>query len=161
MQQGLEAEDLSGVLDPLLALPLRHLADLEAEPEILLDIHVRVERVVLEHHRDVALFRFEVGHLRVADLDLARRDILQARQQAQDRRFAASRRADEHHELAVADLERHVVHGDDLVGEQLRDSFEDDLGHQGLLPRRAVWFESRSWVKVERTESRAALVARM
>ena len=39
------------------ALRLRRLAQLQPEAEVLLDGHVRVERVVLEHHRDVAILR--------------------------------------------------------------------------------------------------------
>ena len=51
----LEAERLRAALDAALDLGLRHLAQLEAEGDVVVDRHVRVERVVLEHHRDVAL----------------------------------------------------------------------------------------------------------
>ena len=37
------------------------------EPEVLLHGHVRVQRVVLEHHRDVAVLRRDVVHARAAD----------------------------------------------------------------------------------------------
>ena len=100
-------------------LVLRRLAEAQPEPQVLLDRHVGVEGVVLEDHGDVAFLGRQVGHLRVADEDLARRDLLEAREDPQDRRLAATGRADQHHELAVADLQRDVVHGDDVAAEHL------------------------------------------
>jgi hypothetical protein len=41
-------------------LGLGHLGDLEREPDVLPHRHVRVERIVLEHHRDVAIARRQV-----------------------------------------------------------------------------------------------------
>jgi hypothetical protein len=46
---------------------------------------MRVERIVLEHHGDVALFRWHLVYHASTDPDLARRDILKARQHAQQR----------------------------------------------------------------------------
>ena len=45
------------VVDELVDLGLRHLADLQAELEVLAHRHVRVERVALEDHGDVAVLR--------------------------------------------------------------------------------------------------------
>ena len=42
-------------------------------------------------------------------------DLLEAGDHAQQRGLAAAGRADEHHELAVADLERHLVDRDDVA----------------------------------------------
>jgi hypothetical protein len=70
---------------------------------------VRVEGVGLEDHGDVALAWREVGDLAAADLDAAVRRLLEAGDDAQERRLAAAGRADEHHELAVGDPERDVV----------------------------------------------------
>ena len=88
---------------------LRRLAQLQAEAEVRAHGQVRVERVGLEDHRDVALARVEVGDVALADEDAAVGDLLDPRDQLQQRRLAAAGRADEHHELAVADLERDVV----------------------------------------------------
>jgi hypothetical protein len=65
---------------------------------------VRVERVVLEHHRDVALGRLEVVDDAAGDRDLAAGDLLEAGDHAQQRRLAAARRADDDDELAVGDV---------------------------------------------------------
>ena len=46
-------------LTRLLDLRLRILADLETERHVVVDGHVRIEGVVLEHHGDVAVLRAE------------------------------------------------------------------------------------------------------
>ena len=50
-------------------LVLRHLLELEPEGHVVEHGHVRVQRVVLEHHRDVALFRRHVVDDAVTDAD--------------------------------------------------------------------------------------------
>ena len=52
----------------------------------------------------------------VADEDFAAGDFFEAGDHAQRRRLAAAGRADQHHELAVGDLERDVAHGVEAVG---------------------------------------------
>ena len=75
---------------------------------------MRVERVRLEDHRDVAVPRREVGDVAAADLDRAFGDLLEARDHAQQRRLPAAGRPDEDDELAVVDLQRDVVDRDDV-----------------------------------------------
>ena len=65
----------------------------QAERHVLDHRHVRIERVVLEHHGDVAVLRRHVVDDVAADGDLAAGDVLQARDHAQRRRLAAARRA--------------------------------------------------------------------
>jgi hypothetical protein len=76
--------------------------------------HVRVQRVVLEHHRDVSLGGLEVVHHLVADGDFAGRDFFEPGHHAQQRGLAAARGPDDHDEFMVGDLGAHAV--DDLVG---------------------------------------------
>jgi hypothetical protein len=90
---------------------------------------VRVERVVLEDHRDVALARVELGHVALADADAPGRRLLDARDQLQQRRLAAAGGADEHHELAVAHLEADVVNGVRAVLVGLGDPVDRYPGH--------------------------------
>ena len=52
---GVEAEDAGGLADAGAALVLGRAGELEREAHVLADGHVRVERVGLEHHGDVAL----------------------------------------------------------------------------------------------------------
>ncbi len=100
-----DVENAGGILDPLLDLGLRKLLQPQTERHVLVHGHVRVERVVLEHHRDVpVLWRHVVDQL-VADIDLARGRFLQTGNHPQGRGLAAARWADQHDELAVADVE--------------------------------------------------------
>ncbi len=106
-----EPEQLRHLGDAPLALALLHARDLEREADVRRDGEVRVERVVLEHHRDVALLRRVVRHVAVADQDRAGVDLLEPREHAQRGRLARARRADEHDELAVLDVQVERVDG--------------------------------------------------
>ena len=110
---------------------------LEAEAEVLLDRHLRVERVVLEDHRNVAVARSELRDVPVADHDAALRHLLQAGDHPKQRRLAAAGRSDEDHELAVVDVEGHRVEGSDAVRVDLRRPLQPDPGHvRPALPTR-------------------------
>ena len=130
VEQVLEPEQRGRLGDPLLALRLRHPLRLEREADVGAHRHVRVERVVLEHHRDVAVDRVEVVDDDVADEDLARGGLLEARDHPQRGRLAAPGRADEDHELPVLDAEVEVVDGDRAVREPLRDAAKLDRRHR-------------------------------
>ena len=64
---------------------------------------MRIERIGLEHHRDVARARRQVVDDLAADADRAAGDLLEARDHAQRRRFAAAGRPDQGDEFAIAD----------------------------------------------------------
>ena len=89
---------------------------------------MRVERVVLEHHGAVAVLGFEIVDDALADDEFARGDLLEARHHAQQGRLAAARRAHDHDELAVPDVERDAVH-DCHVAVALSDVFELNVSH--------------------------------
>ena len=129
----LEVEDPGRVLDPLVDLGLGHLAELQPEGHVVVDRHVRVQRVALEDHRDVAILRGDVVHDAVADLEVAVADLFEAGDHPQAGRLAAARRTDEDHELAIADLEVEVLDGGE-VAEALPDVIERHGGHGRLLP---------------------------
>jgi hypothetical protein len=96
--------------------------------------HVRIQRVVLEDHRDVAVLRGEIVDHLAPDLQVSRGDVLEPRDHPQRRRLPAARRADEDHELRVADLQVHVLHGLEAVRVPLDDVVELDLGHVSSAP---------------------------
>ncbi len=68
-------------------------AHLEPVAEVLAHGHVRVERVALEDHRDVAPPRRELGDVLAVDPDRPVRHLLEARDHPQQRRLAAAGRA--------------------------------------------------------------------
>jgi hypothetical protein len=76
---------------------------------------VRVERIVLEHHRHVAVLGRDVVDDLAVDRDLAVGDLLQAGDHPQRGRLAAARGADQHHELLVGDVEVDRAHRLDVI----------------------------------------------
>jgi hypothetical protein len=60
LQQVAQLQDLGGLVHARLDLVLGHLGDLQAVGHVVEHAHVRVQRVVLEHHGDVALGRLQV-----------------------------------------------------------------------------------------------------
>ncbi len=60
VKQVLDLQDLSSLTNALVDLVLGHLAQLQAERHVLVNGHVRVQSVVLEHHGDVAVLRGNV-----------------------------------------------------------------------------------------------------
>ena len=138
VEQILETQHVGHLFDPRGDLSLRRAAHLEAVPQVLAHGHVRVQRVALEDHRDVAVARREVGHVAAADRDRARGHLLEAGEHPQERALAAPRRPDEHHELAVLDAEGDVVDGDHASGVFLGQRFDRDLCHALSLVQTAA-----------------------
>src|SRR6516225_767933 len=123
-----DTKDIRRLPHALLDLALSELAHLQAERHIVVHAHVRVERVVLEHHGDVAVHRRELIDYVAVDRDIAGADGLEPGDHAERRRLAAAGRADKDHEFLVADLQIDVFDGVHAVVE-LVDPLEDDLSH--------------------------------
>ncbi len=130
LQHGVELERLRSALDAAVDLRLRQLLVSQAEGQVVVHGHVRIERIRLEDHGDVARSRRDVVHDPVADEDPAARDLLEAGEHPERRRLAAAGRPDEHEELAVLDLDHEIVDRARLV-ELLRNVVERDGCHQG------------------------------
>ena len=112
VEQGLvEVEDAGRLAHPPVPLGPGHVLHLEREAHVLGDGLARVEGVVLEHHRDVPVLRLHVADVPPGDLDPAAVERLEPRQHPQRGRLARARRADQHHELAVLDVEVEQVDG--------------------------------------------------
>ena len=78
---------------------------------------MRVQRIVLEHHGDIAFLGLHVIDDAAIDGDLALGDFFQAGQHAQEGGFAAPRRAYQHGELSVFDVDVHTP--DDVGGTEI------------------------------------------
>ena len=120
VEERLEVEDPRRLLHALVDLRLLLLPETQAEGDVVVDGQVRVERVALEHHRDVPVARRDLVHDPVADPDLALGDLLEARHHPERGRLSAAGRADENHELAVLCIQREVGDGARTVRENLR-----------------------------------------
>ena len=126
----LEPQDTRRVANPPVDLLALELSQLQPEGHVLVRGHVRVERVVLEDHRDVAVLRREVVHDLAADANDAVADRLEPGHHPERARLPAARGPDEDDELAVADLEVEVADRMRPVRIDLVQLFELDLGHR-------------------------------
>src|ERR1700756_3150369 len=97
-----DAEDVGGLVDALANLAAVDFAHFQAEGHVVVDAHVRIERIILKHHGDVASHGRQFFHHSIADEDLPRADRLQPRHHAQRRGLAAARRTDQNYEFLVA-----------------------------------------------------------
>ena len=96
IQVGQQVQALRHGFHLLINLILGHTRNLEGKPHVFPHRHVWVERIVLEHHGDIAFFRWRGRHIGVTDQDAAGGHVLQAGQHAQGCGLAAARRANEH-----------------------------------------------------------------
>ena len=105
VQQVPDLQHLRHTFDRCLAFDLGHLADFQAKSDVLRHGHVGVKRIALEHHRNVAVFAGQTGHLAVPDVDAARGGVVKARDHGQQGGFATTRGADQDQKFTGADLE--------------------------------------------------------
>jgi hypothetical protein len=89
IEQALEVEDLGCVLHAPFDVLLRRFHELEPECEVVEHRHVRVQRVGLEHHRDVPVLRRNTVDDARVDLDLSPRDLLEPGDTAERGRLPA------------------------------------------------------------------------
>ena len=82
---------------------------LQAKGDVVENAHVRIERVVLKHHRYSAILGMHVVDDAVADGNASAGDVLQPRQHPQRRRLATPRRTYQDHELPVLNLQIDVL----------------------------------------------------
>ena len=130
LEQLLEPEDVRRLSDTPIDLLLRELPELEAERHVVVHGHVRIQRVVLEHHGDVAFLRRHGVDHPVTDGDRAATDALETRDHPERGRLAATGRPDQDDELTVLDVEVEVGHGEGAVGVFLRHLIQHDLCHR-------------------------------
>ena len=120
---------MRGLADALVDLVLRHLAQAQPEGDVVVHGEVRIERVALEDHRDVAIARGDVVDDTVADPKRALADVLEPGDHPERRRLAATGRPDQDHELPVSDLQVHPRHSLRSVGIDLAYSVEGHSSH--------------------------------
>jgi hypothetical protein len=105
-----QAQDFSRILDALLNFIFRHMAQLEAKGHVVEDRHVGVEGVVLEHHRDVAIFGIDTIDDPLANVEFPFGDIFEPCDHAQAGTLAAAGGANQDQELFVQDIQVDVVY---------------------------------------------------
>jgi hypothetical protein len=124
-----DAQGAGHVGDPLRTRLGVHAGQPQRKADVVADGHVRVQREVLEDHGDPAVpWGQVVGELAI-EHDRTGGRVFQTGDHPQHRRLATARRPQQHHELAIANVETHVVDGDGAVSEHLCYVFERDGRH--------------------------------
>ncbi len=90
LHQWAEFQDARGLIDLSRDLVLRHPGKTQRKAHVLAHVHMRVKCVGLEHHGDAPFGRIDVVHALTADLEFAGSDRLEAGDQAQQSRLAAT-----------------------------------------------------------------------
>jgi hypothetical protein len=134
--QTLQRDDPQHLLHACAVLVAWDVLHLEPERDVVVDRHVREQRVLLEHHVDGPPARRDRRHVAVQQADPTFVRLLEARDHSQCRRLAATARPEEREELALADGERDVANGVGLA-ETLAHTFQGDR-HAMLLRHAAT-----------------------
>ena len=115
--EAVETHQIDQLADRATALGLVDAAHEQAIADVRRDRHLREQRVALEHHADAALLHRPRGHVLVAEADPAAGiGRLQAGEQAQQRRLAATRGAEQGNHLAGLDGQRRGFEAAGAVG---------------------------------------------
>src|SRR5581483_5568479 len=124
-----QLENPRGFLHAGVDFRLGHAAIAQAIGHVVVDAHMRVERVILEYHRNVAVGRLDLVDDAAADIDLARGDGLEPGDHPEQRRLAAAGGADQHAELAVGDIDIDAFDRFEAVRIGLADVAESYISH--------------------------------
>jgi hypothetical protein len=151
-----EADQVDGGQRALADLRPRQVLRFQAERHVLEHGEPGKQREALEHHRDAARRSDD----RVPEiLHLARARLRETGDQAQERRLARSRAAEQPHDLSFAQLEVHAVEHQELLAIGLRKR----LAHLAALEQWAVDHDVRpvrsSDICARRSNTRAARTA--
>jgi hypothetical protein len=91
------------------------LAKLKPESHIVVHAHMRVQRVILENHRDVAVFGGYIVHELVAYVQLTFGNFLQTGDHTQSGGLAATGGADKDDEFLICDIQVKIGDGHKAV----------------------------------------------
>ena len=111
----LEAVEVDRVEHLHHALPdlrLRQIAAAQTERDILEDVHVREQRVALEHEAEVPLVQRHMGVVLAVEEDVALHRLGEAADQAERRGFSTAAGAEEADQLALLDVQVQVLQND-------------------------------------------------
>ncbi len=127
-----QADELQHFVDAGAALVGGDAGDPEAEADIVLDVHVREQRIGLEHHSDLALVRWQRRDVLAFDQDGAGVGALEAGDHPQDRGLAAAGGPEQGHELALVEGEADAL-DDGVAAKGLHQVLEPEevLSHSG------------------------------
>ena len=111
-----------------------HFSDPKRIADIVPDRLMRIERVALKHHRDVAIARLQLRHIPFADQDPPFGRHVEPCENAQRRGLTASGRPEQRHERAIRHLQVEGMERRKRV-ESLADALVGDRAHRARLAK--------------------------
>src|ERR1019366_4025079 len=143
-----KVEYLRGVLHALINFRPGEAAELQPERHVLIDRHVRIERVVLENQGDVAVLGWKAVHDLAIYGNRARSGFLQPGDQAQGGSLAATGRPNQRQEFFVFHEQAEVIHSANALAsralEDLGQTLEDNLCHTEIVEDQMLKVEAES-----------------
>lgn len=118
-----DVHDFHHLLHALVDFVFRNLLALEAEGDVVVDVQVREQRVTLENGVDVSLCRGFFGNVFATENHSPFIGLFKACDNAEERRLAAARRAEQRYELAILDGDVDILQ-DSLVAKALLDTLD-------------------------------------
>ena len=104
-QKIMKTKDIGGAADACVNFVPRHTIHLQAEGHVVIDIHMRVQRVGLEYHRHATIGRIGQADIHPADFHRAVGHRFKAGDHPQQSGFSASGWPDKDSELTIGDIE--------------------------------------------------------
>ncbi len=123
VQQFVQLKQRSRFPDFPVDLVLGHFAQFQRKGQVFIDRHVRIQRIILEHHGDVPLLGLHIVDQLITDIEFSGGDLLKARDHAQHRGFPAPRGTDQDQEFLIFDLQIELTDGLDAAGIDFTDIF--------------------------------------
>ncbi|MMZ65271.1 hypothetical protein D1872_276680 [compost metagenome] len=108
IKQVLDIENLSGFTNALIDFFLLHFAQFQTERHVLVYVHMRIQSVGLEYHRDIAVFRSYVVHDAVPDIQFTFGDFFQTCNHPKRCRLTATGWTYQYEELLIRDIQVNV-----------------------------------------------------
>ncbi len=108
-----QVEQRGGSLHRLSDIRLWQFAKVQAETHILRDRHMRIERIILENHRDIPVLRGNIIHDPAIEPNGSARQVLKTSDDSEQCRFTTSRATNQGNELAIIDLQINPVQDSD------------------------------------------------
>ena len=118
-----QLRQLHHFVSPALNFGGGHFFDFQPVDDVVEYIQVRENRIALKHHRHIAAVRRHVVEPLSIHDDAPRSGKLETRDEAQCRRLAATRRAEQRDELPLFDIQRDVVHSRNFARRPARGEF--------------------------------------
>ncbi len=125
-----DVQNAGGFFHAALDFVLGGLAQLQAESHVVINRHMGIQSVVLEHHGDIAILGSNIVHQLVADVQFAVADFFQTGNHAQGGGLTAARGADQNDKFLIFNFQVEIAYGGDATGIDLVDVLQRYAAHE-------------------------------